>query len=185
MHSKQLLIKRSNEHMYDVLFSKKFLIPAFVISVLYIAAVTYLMNFSLVKDAIFGDYSLLYRVKLLVALLGGMWTAMNGSALIILFLTAILTGANLTLLAQRLSFLGKTGGNLMVGGSTLLAITASGCASCGLPVLALLGLSGSVLYLPLRGLELSYIAIFLLLISFYFQLKNDFRTQACRIDKRK
>lgn len=142
-----------------------------------------MMNFELVKDTLLGNHTFEYRVNLLVALLGGMWTAMSGFGLFILVLTAFLTGINLTLLAQRISIIKNSGKlKLTVGGGSALALVGSGCASCGLPVLALLGLSGSIIYLPFRGTELSMVAVGLLAISLYFMLKSNSKKIACTVN---
>jgi len=71
--------------------------------------------------------------------------------------------------------------HFVVGGNTLLGIAGSGCAACGLPVLSILGLSGSIIYLPFRGTELSYLAVILLSISFYLLLKSVFEKEYCVI----
>lgn len=162
------------------LFSKRFIIPTFAIAFLYVILITYSMNVRILKDTLFGDYNAVYKLRLLFSLLQGMWTAMSGLGLTILFLIALLTGANLTLLFNKMSLL-KNDKNLrlVVGGNSLLGIVGSGCAACGLPILSLLGLSGSVMYLPFRGAEISYISLALLAISFYLLVKKT--NQACAL----
>lgn len=163
-------------------FSKNIITPAILIAVIYVMATIYLMNAGLVKDAIFGAHSLIYKWNLLVALLAGMWTAMSRLSLMLLIIIAILTGLNLTLTAQRLRALRSSGKiHLAVGGSSLLGIMGSGCASCGLPILALVGLSGAMAYLPFRGIELSIIAIALLGSSLYFLLKSRPNEKVCEV----
>lgn len=153
-----------------------------VIASFYIVLVTYLMNISLVLFTIVSSYPLEYKFKLLLALLQGMWTAMNNTGLLILFITAILTGANLTLLFQRISYLKSTGSlKLVVGGSSVFGLVSSGCAACGLPILAFLGLSGSIAFLPFRGVEFSYLSIFLLLGSLYLLIKGIDQMKSCKI----
>ena len=88
--------------MKDIVLSKKFWGFTLGIAAGYILLAVYLMNFSLVKDTVFGDFPMAYKFNLLYALLGGMWTAMTRFSLVLLFLTAILTGINITLLALRL-----------------------------------------------------------------------------------
>src|SRR3989344_174620 len=135
------------------ILSKKLIISTAIIAIIYVIAMIYLMNAGLVKDAFFGSHSLSYKWNLLIALLAGMWTAMSRPSLILLIVVAILTGANLSLITQRLQRLRSLGGmRFMVCGSSLLGIAGSGCASCGLPILALLGVSGAVAYLPFQGI---------------------------------
>lgn len=162
------------------IWSKKIIIPAIVIAVLYVMATIFLMNAGLVKDTMFGAHSFSYKWNLLAALLVGMWTAMSKLSLTLLIIVAILTGANLTFVVQRLQTIRASGKmSFVVGGSSLLGIVGSGCASCGLPILAFLGLSGAIAYLPFGGSELSVAAIALLMISLYFLVKNRKRDTIC------
>lgn len=168
--------------MKDILLSKKVILASVGIAIVYIVLAVYLMNFSLVKDTIFGRYPLAYKFNLLTALLGGMWTAMTRFSLLLLALTGILTGINLTLLILRLRVMRSSGKlHVMVGGSSLLAIVSSGCAVCGLPILALLGLSGSVINLPFQGAEISVVAVALLLMTLYFMIASYPTEQVCKI----
>ncbi len=162
------------------LFSKRFVIPTLTITFLYVILIIYSMNVRILRDTLFGDYDTLYKLRLLFSLLQGMWTAMSGSGLVMLFLIALLTGANLTLLFSKIKMLKNSKRlRLVVGGNSLFGIVGSGCAACGLPILSLLGLGGSVMYLPLRGVELSYISFILLSVSLYLLLKNS--NQACSL----
>lgn len=168
--------------MKDILRSRQFIIPATSITVIYVLLVTYLMNFALTKDTLLGNYPLSYKWNILAGLLQGLTTSMTTFALVLLILTAVLTGINLTLVVLRLKALRSDGKlHVMVGGSSLLAIVGSGCAMCGLPILALLGLSGSLIYLPWHGTELSIVAVLLLFITLYFMLKLYPAEQVCKL----
>lgn len=172
--------------MYDLLLSRKFLIPTLTISIVYIVFTIYLMNARLVGDTILGEYSILYKVSLLFSLLKGIGTAMSTTGLLILFFIALLTGANLTLLWQKIKEVRKMENlHLVVGGNTLLGIVGSGCATCSLPILALLGLSGSLIYLPFHGAELSYLSVILLSISFYLLTRSILDQQSCVLPAKK
>ena len=168
--------------MKDILQSKKFIVPALSIAFGYVLLVTYLMNFQLTKDTIFGSYPISYKWNILLALLEGLGTSMTKFSLFLLILAAFLTGINLTLVALRLKALRSNGKlHVMVGGSSIVAIVASGCAACGLPVLALLGLSGSLIFLPWHGTELSVIALIMLIITLYFMLLSYPAEQVCKL----
>lgn len=168
--------------MKDLLRSSKFIIPVLLIASAYIILVIYLTNTQLVVDTVIGSFPFSYKVNLLVALLEGMWTAMTPIGLSVLVITALLTGANLTLITKRISAL-RSSSNLhfVVGGSSLLGVISSGCASCGLSIISLLGLTGSLVYLPLRGEELSYLSVVLLTVSLYFILRGYKTDQSCNI----
>lgn len=164
------------------LLSFPFITATVLLSGIYLILITLSMNAGLVGETVVGAFPIRYKIDLLVALLQGMWTAMGGMGLVLLFFTAILTGANLTLLWQRIRLL-KSFKNLhlVVGGNSLLGIIGSGCTACGLPILSLLGLSGSILYLPLRGAELSYLAVILLSISLVLLVRSHREKQACAV----
>ncbi len=128
------------------------------------------MNAKLAISTITGNFPYEYKFKLLRALLEGMSTAMSVMGLVTLFITALLTGLNVSLLTRKI----YSKNSIFAGVTSIAGFVSSGCAACGLPILALLGLTGSVLYLPLKGLELPYISILLLLISSYLLLKEDY-----------
>lgn len=166
------------------LLSKRFIIPALLITLFYILLVTYSMNLSILKETLLGDYMFDYKAELLIALLNGMWTAMSGWGLLMLFITALLTGANLSMLAIKIKSLGGIKNTHIVAGSgSLLGIIGSGCAACGLPLISLLGLTGSIMYLPFHGSELSVVAIFLLSVSFYAMIRTTTESKrACDVN---
>lgn len=169
--------------MYRSLLSARLFLSTILISGIYFLTIMLLMNRSLVVDTIMGTYSFSYKSQILMSLISGMWTSMTSMGLFLLVLTSILTGINISLLADRLKKLKALGKlHLMVGGSSVLGIVGSGCATCGLPILALLGLSGSVAYLPLRGVELSYLSVLILGGSLYFLVRTNTQ-EFCQINK--
>lgn len=164
------------------MITKKVIFSSLIIAAIYTIFTVYAMNGNFVKDTLLGSFPLDYKFNLMIALLAGMWTAMTGIGLFVLLITALLTGINLTLVFQRLALL-RTAGNLhlVVGGSSLLGIVGSGCAACGLPVLALIGLSGSLAYLPFRGTELSIISVILLSTSLYLMVRSRNQSKVCLV----
>ncbi len=160
--------------------SKKFVISTVLIAALYFLLVTYLRNFALINESF--TFPLTSKLNLYAALIIGMTTSMTHLALILMLITAILIGVNITLVGQRITSLGSIRKiHLATGGSSLLGIVGGGCAACGLPVISLLGLSGSLLFLPFRGAELPYISIFLLLLSLYFLIRSNNKAEVCEV----
>lgn len=160
------------------------IIASTLIATAYLVIITFLMNSNLLITTLVGNYDIDYKFKIFTSLFLGMWNSMSGTGFTLLIVTAILTGINLSLLGKKLKNLKKQGNlKLVVGGSTLIGIVGSGCASCGLPILALLGLSGSIAYLPFRGMELSYLAVILLLFSLYHLIKANNKNE-CEIVKK-
>lgn len=168
--------------MKQLLFTSRFLIPTLIIAAFYSIVVTYSMNSSLVYDTFMGNFPLDYKFNIYSSLLQGMWTSMSIPSVILLFLIAILTGANLTLLWQQLRTI-KSINNLhfVVGGNSVLGIIGSGCAACGLPILSILGIGASVFYLPFKGAEISFIAFALLSISFVLLLRSSLEQKVCAL----
>lgn len=164
------------------LTSTSFLVPTVIIATVYTILVVYLMNSTLVVDTVTGAYPILYKIRLLTALLEGMWTTMTRFGLLLLVGAALLTGANLTLTIQKIHRLRSMGRlHFAVGGGSILGVIGGGCAACGLPIVSLLGLSGSIIYLPLQGKELSIIGVILLSMSLYFMIKGIKPERSCLI----
>lgn len=169
---------------FPFFFTKKLLIQAAFISVIYFTFTIYVMNFELVRDTLLGSYSLDYKATLLSALLGGMWTSMTKLSLIMVFLIAIMTGINISLLIRNLVLLRSAGHvQFAAGGGSLLGVFGSGCAACGIPALSLLGLSGSLIYFPFRGAEIGIAGLLLLMLSFYLLIKQDSAAKMCAVKK--
>ncbi|MDF1498638.1 MAG: hypothetical protein P1P85_04800 [Patescibacteria group bacterium] len=63
-------------------------------------------------------------------------------------------------------------------------IVASGCPSCGVPLLGLIGLPLGLSYLPFKGLELKIISAVFLLISISYISKNIRKSLKCGLGKR-
>lgn len=154
-----------------------------LIALIYVFLIVFLMNSNLVKSTLFGNHDISYKVKIIIYLMIGMWTSMSRIGLFLLITTAILTGLNISFLSQKIKDL-KSQGNLKltVGGGTLLGVISSGCAACGLPILAILGLGSSLAFLPLRGMELSYISVIILSYSLYLLVK-PIPINNCNINK--
>lgn len=166
-----------------------YLKPSFILSFLiisssYLGLVTLLMNRELVVETLSGSYSFMYKMRIVMSLLEGMWTSMAGWGLFILIFTAILAGVNLTLLFERFqTTLRPQGMDVLATGGSLLGVIGSGCASCGFPLLPLVGLTAVVAYLPFRGLEFSYLSIGVLMLSTYLLIKNKNKQCAAKVCK--
>jgi len=168
--------------MLKNIFSKKVILLTVVIAFCYILLVSYLMNFSLIKNTVFEENNLSFKLKILFYTAEGIFTSMNAIGIAMLVITAILSGLNIALILQRISLLRKLNRfNFAISGGSFLGIVSSGCASCGLPVVSLIGLSGSIVFLPFKGGELPYISISLLLLSLYFLVKNNKSVKECEV----
>ncbi len=160
--------------MLRSVLNRQFFISAVAIAALYLLLNVYFTNYSLINQTYFGSHNLIYKMNISLALLEGLFTAMSGFNLTVLVLMSLLTGANMVLVYRNLRLnLAKQRVHMVFGISSLLGTAGSGCASCGLPLLGLLGISGSVGHLPFKGAEVSLIALGLLSISFIVLLKQQ------------
>lgn len=156
---------------------------AILIAGVYYLITAYLHNFVLINQTFSSDNPFQYKLKLFVAVFLGMTSTLSLWGFCLFILTGILIGLNLAMVFQKVHSLRKMGKvHLMAGGGTVLSIVGGGCASCGLPVLSLLGISSSMLPLPLHGFALSYISVLLLIISLFFLLKSNKKTlEVCSV----
>ena len=170
-------------HLQEIL-NKRNIIGTLLIAGAYILVSVYSTNWSLVGDALFGDNSFSYTRSILWFLLVGIGTSMSAWSIVLLVVIALLTGFNLMLLIQRFQSIKASGGmQVMVGGGSLLALVGSGCASCGLPILALIGFSGAIAYLHCGGMEISFLARGLLVLSVVVLLRSSQQAEVCIIKK--
>lgn len=160
--------------------SKKSIFSILVIATAYIVIVTYLRNFVLVNDS-FLTFGLVAKIRLYISLLIGMTTSMTPLAVLLMLITSVLTGINITLIRDKIMDLKKIRKvHFLAGGSSILGVIGGGCVACGLPVISVLGLSGSLVFLPFKGAELPYVSIFLLLLSLYFLIKSN-TNEVCEV----
>lgn len=66
-------------------------------------------------------------------------------------------------------------------GATAINLVASGCPSCGTPILGLIGFPMALFSLPWHGIELKILSLILLLISIFFLLKNIKNSLFCQL----
>lgn len=162
------------------LFSKKLLLAASSVSFIYFLLAIYIMNLNFVSGVIQSSYPLGNKIYILASILKSSPQVMNWYEFTLLLVISVLTGLNFGLvLIQLLRIKQLKKVHVVASGSSILGIAGSGCVSCGLSVIALVGLGGSIAYLPFRGAELSYLSVFLLLITLLFFIKNG--QNACKI----
>lgn len=133
----------------------------------------FVSNTSFFLETLFGTYPLLYKLHVLFLLLLGIFTAFSPLDIAITIMSAILVGVNIVLLIKTILYLEHQGKvSLSVGGATIIGLVSTGCASCGLSVLSLLGLSASLSFLPFHGLEVHVLSVILLAISSWYMVKK-------------
>ncbi len=178
------------------IFSKKFFLWTSIFALAYFLVNIYVLNFRLVVQTLLGNYPSVYKTNLFIALLEGAFSAFSVYSLVTLSLISILTGVNLYLIIKRVRYIHnlrkinkqleaeKRRDNIweiLVGLGSMMGIISSGCASCSLPILALAGFSGSLVYLPFRGEELPIVSLILLVATLVLMLRSTITLKACQV----
>lgn len=109
-----------------------------------------------------------YRKSILI------YAQMNGIAftitsLILSLILSSLIGLYLSLVVYNVDRirLMHNKSNIITIGSIFLGTAATGCPSCGIPLLALFGFPLALISLPLKGLEIKLLSIFIIFLSIY------------------
>jgi len=156
-----------------VVTAPTYAVVALVGAVLALTAFVASLNVTLVADTLSLPIGTAAKVETLLSLypfVGSAYTAVQGGLLVVV---ALALGVNLAMLAYHFREHGfslqQSGGS--VAGAVLGALGA-GCAACGsailLGILSLLGISTSLLWLPLDGLEFAVLALAVVLLSTYW-----------------
>jgi hypothetical protein len=120
-----------------------------------------------------GDLPLGARAAVLVGLYPFVGTAFTATEGVLLVAVAALFGVNLSMLTYQLreNRVRLREGSGSVAGMAL-GVLGAGCAACGTAVLAgvlsIFGAAGALTVLPFDGLEFSFVALVLLVLSIYW-----------------
>ncbi|KAA9410627.1 hypothetical protein EGO51_12715 [Haloarcula hispanica] len=132
------------------------------------------LNVPLVLDLVVGgSLPLASRLRVLGELYPFVGTSFNPAQGVLLVVVAVLTGVDIGLVTYHFR---EHGLDLQQGGAgvagVVLGTLGAGCAACGsavlLGLLSLLGVSTSLLFLPLDGLEFALLALAVLTLSIYW-----------------
>ncbi|MFC7019553.1 MULTISPECIES: hypothetical protein [Haloarcula] len=132
------------------------------------------LNVTLVLDLVVsGSLSLSSRLVVLTELYPFVGTSFHPAQGLLLVVVALLAGVDVALAAYHFR---EHGLDVQQGGAgaagLLLGTLGAGCAACGsavlLGLLSLLGVSTSLLFLPLDGLEFALLALVVLTLSVYW-----------------
>jgi hypothetical protein len=145
-------------------------VSGFVILTLFIAS----LNLTLVFDLVIGG-SLPFadRLAIMLELFPFVGTSFGPIQGALLYLVGILTGVDVAMAVYHFREHGvsvREGGASTVG--IVLGALGAGCAACGsailLGLLSLFGITTSLLFLPLEGLEFAILAVVVLTLSIYW-----------------
>lgn len=169
--------------LLDVLYkeSKKryFIFKSLFISLIYLLTTLVLINYKSYLSFVFSDYELYAKIKIVLILLAGSFQAIEPLDIILLLITTLLFGLNLELVLRKIKFLSSRGGLHVTFGAGFITLAATGCASCGLSIASIVGLSAVLAALPFRGMELYVLSIIVLIASLIYNLHT--LVKVCKI----
>lgn len=160
---------------------RNFILKSLSFSLIYILISLILINYKSYLTFVFSDYSFIAKAKIVFILLFGSFQSVGNLDITLLFVTALLFGLNVELVLRKVRFLASRGSLHLTFGAGLITLAATGCASCGLSLASIVGLTGVIAILPFRGLELYTLSIAILLVSLFYNLNT--LVKVCKIEK--
>ncbi len=161
------------------LTSLGFFIQVFVISTVYMMLLITLLQIRIVVNIFQLPLSLIEKALLIPQTIWYAFTMLQPIEQVLFLLIALLVGINITLSNRKIALLRKQKNLHFSFGAGLISIVGAGCASCGFSILSLIGLGGAAAVLPFQGIELSILAVLLLLIILFYTLNSFY--QACKV----
>lgn len=160
-------------------FTLKYILKTASLAALFLFVSFLVINFLNIYSVLVTNYSIFTKTKLLVIFTWGSIWAISKQDLWFLLLISVLFGANFALVLEKIKFLRKQSNLQLTIGSGIISIAATGCASCGLSIVSLVGLSSALAILPFGGIELYFLSIIILAASFIYNLNSIYK--ACHV----
>lgn len=171
--------------LLEVLFqeSKKrhFVFKSLLFSVSYLLVGFTLINLQSIASIASSEYGILAKIKIISIIISGSFHIISNRDVALLLISSLLFGLNMELVLRKLKFLRSRGSLHLTFGAGLVTLVATGCASCGLSLASIVGLSAAIAILPLHGVELYVVAIVILIASLFYNLHS--LVKACGIKK--
>ena len=170
---------------YKKVFSRKrYILLALFISVLFYVLNVIISNFSSIKS-FFSSLSCIQAIKITYFMAIGFYETIYLSSFVSLIIISILFGLLISILVYKTRNVKKNAGKKIgvVGTIGIFAgVIAPGCAACGLGIASALGLGAFLTFLPYKGLELSILAIILLIVANLKASKTLLSENICKIN---
>lgn len=154
--------------LFVILKKKKYVAIAFIAAI-FMAVLSYYLT----VKSVFNKSIFIYA-----EMNGSLFTAVS---LFLSITIAVLIGLYISLLIFRKDIIKKrAAGDKVIGfGGAGAGILASGCPTCGAPLLGLIGFPIGLFSFPFKGLELKILAIGFLLLSIFLVFKNIKKNLVC------
>lgn len=161
------------------LLRTKSVITVILLALFFVSISMIIINLPSFSSFLLADYPIITKLNILSELFIGTFYATSQLDVVLVSILGILFGMNMTLLINKFNALRGRGNLRIMAGTGIVSIVAAGCASCGLSFASLIGVSAVLAILPFGGIELYILAIGILLISIYFNLKQIIKV--CKI----
>lgn len=154
--------------LFVILKKKKYAIIVFIVAVIMTA-----LSYYLTVKGVFNKSIFIYA-----EMNGSLFTALS---LFLSITIAVFFGLYVSLLIFRRDIIKKrAAGDKITGfGGAGAGILASGCPTCGAPLLGLIGFPIGLFSLPFKGLELKVLAVGFLFLSVFLISKNIKKNLVC------
>lgn len=154
------------------LLNLKSILLVTLLSFLFLFLSFVIINYKSYTSFIFNGYDILTKLNIIYLIFIGTFTATSKIDIVLVLIMSALFGVNMTLVINKFSALKRRGNLRIMFGTGIISVFAAGCASCGLSFASLIGISAVLAILPFGGIELYFLAILILTISLYFNLKQ-------------
>ncbi len=159
--------------------SLKFLFQSLFFTASFIGVTVTALNSLNFFSILSSNYSFVSKFKISYTLFLGTFRTISAIDVIFLSIIAVLFGINLALVIQKINFIRKQSNLKLTIGAGLISLASAGCASCGLSIVSFIGIGGALALLPFRGMELYFLSIAILVVSFFYNLNAIYK--ACRV----
>lgn len=170
------------EYLKQELFTLPVLFASVSIAVVYLFLSTLLLNYRLLAETFSGNYEFGYKTGMAFSLLKGVFILYTPFELTLILLLGFLMGINTVLIIKSLCEQRLRTGSWSFGLGFLGVLVTTGCASCGITFLSVVGPSVSLSLLPFQGISLQFVSLGLLCFSLVHTLNR--RARGCIIAKR-
>lgn len=151
--------------------------PPYIITAVLVALALFTFDIGIIN---IGYYLSFHSIWLSFEVFFGTLNTIMLHSVIMLIVLSILSGILLSLIAYQVKYLSSINESAALGfGGLVLSILAPACATCGIGLVALLGLSGIASSLPFAGLSLEIIGAALLTVGVY-SITQKIAVKACR-----
>lgn len=165
--------------LFDESKKRHFILKSLIFTLIYLKLSVLLINYKSFLSYAFAPYPIFSKIKLLTLIFTGTLLSLTPLDLTLLSIVSLLFGLNVELVLRKLRFLAGQKGLHVTLGAGIISLVAAGCASCGLSLASLVGLSGAIALLPFHGIELYILSICILLASLFYNLSTLVRV--CKI----